>query len=613
MPLNEHPLIRRIADRKRAPRSWWYPRIEGLSASDEELVDTARTIRTGLFSLVAFALFCSFTLFGTPDSELVTTSARLKVPLTELEVSFLAFLALGPIVLIGLTLYLHLFVGHWIELHQRPVSRRAFLLELRSRSAGLLSHTLLYLLTPLVLLFFAWKALPRASGPVLSLIALAMLALLLMLGIRRCPPLYRRTANVWRWLALGLTSVALASLLAGWRPSRRIDLYGFDLEGKNLSRVYLKGSDLRLVRLNGADLSDAVLEGANLSGGLLEEARLDRAKVSGARLMHASLTAGSFEETDFRDAVLIKADLGRSELIESNFVDADLREARLRGVFVEHSKFDGADLSDADLSGALFFKTDFGTANLTSSRLRGALFLDCNLSRVRGLVARQLGGVTFASSELPAALAPHLGSMRRLEIPNDQDALSLRQLVTDHIPLPLDGRFEKIRTGPTELTRLIAAAIFARARDADFALFNSGSVRLDELIPAFTPIRGWHLYKTLPFENKIVVIDIATEQLEQVLEIGRKNSGTGSYLQTSENLEWNGAFWRIDGALIGHRDRYRVVTNDYLISGLEVGLDFLRPDAEGVTLVREEGDFRTAVFDFLRSRYSPTPETRRRP
>ena len=51
-------------------------------------------------------------------------------------------------------------------------------------------------------------------------------------------------------------------------------------------------------------------------------------------------------------------------------------------------------------------------------------------------------------------------------------------------PAPLDAREAVVRNGENDFTRLLTAALRADAPDADVALMNSGSIRLDDVLAA---------------------------------------------------------------------------------------------------------------------------------
>jgi 5'-nucleotidase/UDP-sugar diphosphatase len=165
--------------------------------------------------------------------------------------------------------------------------------------------------------------------------------------------------------------------------------------------------------------------------------------------------------------------------------------------------------------------------------------------------------------------------------------------------LPLDGLEASVRNHPTELTDLIATAMLEAAPDADLALFNSGSIRIDDVVPP-GPITQYDVIRMLPFGGKILTVDLPGDLLARVLSQGQTNRGTGGFLQTA-NVSWDDShnIWQVQGEPLNPNHTYRVAINDFLISGRETGLDYLTLDAPGVSLMAEGDDIRFAVIKEL--------------
>ena len=98
-----------------------------------------------------------------------------------------------------------------------------------------------------------------------------------------------------------------------------------------------------------------------------------------------------------------------------------------------------------------------------------------------------------------------------------------------------------MRNSPGELTDLIAASMLREVKAADAAIFNGGSVRIDDVVPA-GPIREYNIIRILPFGGKVLQATFDGSLLAQVLDMGVNNEGTGGYLQTAnvkrENNQW---------------------------------------------------------------------------
>ena len=175
----------------------------------------------------------------------------------------------------------------------------------------------------------------------------------------------------------------------------------------------------------------------------------------------------------------------------------------------------------------------------------------------------------------------------------------------------LDGREATVRNRPGRLTDLIAQAMARAAGPVQAVLFNGGSVRIDDVLPA-GPITEYDVIRVLPFGGKVVTAELDGELLVRVLDSGAGNQGLGGYLQVWGIQRTPGGEWRIAGQPITPKARYRVALTDFLLTGAEVNLGYLRRDHPQVHDIRELGDIRKAVMEELRRVYLPaTGEGRR--
>jgi 5'-nucleotidase len=162
------------------------------------------------------------------------------------------------------------------------------------------------------------------------------------------------------------------------------------------------------------------------------------------------------------------------------------------------------------------------------------------------------------------------------------------------IPRPLDGRESTVRNSPGELTDIIAASMLREVQGADVAIFNSGSVRIDDVVPA-GPIREYDIIRILPFGGKVLQATFDGSLLAQVLDTGVNNEGTGGYLQTAGVTRENNQ-WVIGTQPLNPTKRYVVAINDFLLTGGETNLGFLTRTNAHVHDVREFRDIRQAVI-----------------
>jgi hypothetical protein len=121
--------------------------------------ETTATITRTMLTLVGFALFCTLSLQA-PDLSLLIGTETLNVPLAG-PVSFQGFIVVGPIVLIALRVYLQIYVEHWcwLESIRRQDQVPAAIIEpLQASILKDFTAFVLYLLLPLTMVAFTWKA-----------------------------------------------------------------------------------------------------------------------------------------------------------------------------------------------------------------------------------------------------------------------------------------------------------------------------------------------------------------------------------------------------------------------------------------------------------------------
>jgi hypothetical protein len=269
---------------------------------------------------------------------------------------------LGPAVLIVLRVYLQIYVEHserWDRL-ARSMS------IMRAPTLGPLQHPLIryfgglifYLLLPLTMLLFAWKAAVfPAWGAGLLGVAAAVVASHLMLPLRKFS---------WPSKALLSTGAAIvvAALIVGVGPVRR----PFALFRANLSGQWLVEEDLR-----GANLSFANLTGANLLGANLSDAQLSAANLTNTNLVRADVSGAVLDNANLSNAALAYANLINANLINANLTAASLHGANLSGAsLLIYTKLTRADLTGANLTGANLLRADMNGADLSNADLSDA-------------------------------------------------------------------------------------------------------------------------------------------------------------------------------------------------------------------------------------------------
>jgi 2',3'-cyclic-nucleotide 2'-phosphodiesterase (5'-nucleotidase family) len=161
---------------------------------------------------------------------------------------------------------------------------------------------------------------------------------------------------------------------------------------------------------------------------------------------------------------------------------------------------------------------------------------------------------------------------------------------------PLDGTEASVRFKQTNLGSLIAQSMLAAAPRAVAAVFNSGSIRIDDMIEGV--MTQLDVIRTLPFGGKLCEVDLTGALLNQMLTAGNNIKGLGGYLQLSANVSFDGSNWQLNGTAIDLSKTYTIVSLEFLFSGAEKGLEFLNESNPGIKSLKrfnDPGDIRTDV------------------
>ena len=281
-----------------------------------------------MVTLVAYSLFCLLTL-GAPDQNLIAAGATIKIPIANTEVSYSAFLIVGPLISVGLLVYLHIFIGKSLDLRKIGYTNTLpYIFNMPEKTPKLLSHFLFYWLTPLVFITFIWKAWPKPNASTaLLFITWVTVTILLVTGLRRSKwpltntILQRTNISV---LVLFVPVVLLILIIYAGHNYRYLNLPSTNLSHLNLSAVRLKNANLSEANLSYASLNLAALQKANLWRANLKEADLNE-----TQLQSANLIATQLQGATLISAQLQKADLRFAELQNANLVNANLKMANL--------------------------------------------------------------------------------------------------------------------------------------------------------------------------------------------------------------------------------------------------------------------------------------------
>ncbi len=155
-----------------------------------------------------------------------------------------------------------------------------------------------------------------------------------------------------------------------------------------------------------------------------------------------------------------------------------------------------------------------------------------------------------------------------------------KALVT-HLKTPLDCREAFIRHQQAPVGQIVLSAMLAAAREQpECAVLNSGSIRVDDVL--IGPLTELDVVRMLSFGGGISEVDMRGRLLQQVLDAGLRNKGKGGYIQLA-HIERDEAAqqWLIRGKPLDSMRVYRVVLPDFLLTGQETNMGFLKAEPVG--------------------------------
>ena len=148
---------------------------------------------------------------------------------------------------------------------------------------------------------------------------------------------------------------------------------------------------------------------------------------------------------------------------------------------------------------------------------------------------------------------------------------------------PLDGREAYIRARQTNFTKLIVAAMEKAAPAADAVIINSGSIRVDDILQM--PVTQYDVIRSLPFGGSIMEVDMKGSLLIKILNAGKKNLGSGGFLQYSPSLTNSNTDWALKNIPVDVNKVYKIAVTDFLMTGGEANMDFLTKDNPDIVKV----------------------------
>jgi 2',3'-cyclic-nucleotide 2'-phosphodiesterase (5'-nucleotidase family) len=147
---------------------------------------------------------------------------------------------------------------------------------------------------------------------------------------------------------------------------------------------------------------------------------------------------------------------------------------------------------------------------------------------------------------------------------------------------PLDARdaFTRYQQAPVG-ARITEAMLAVAKQKPELALLNSGSIRVDDVLSG--TLTELDVVRMLPFGGSIQEVEMRGSLLRRVLDTGEQNRGTGGYLQLNGASRNAAGQWLVGAQPLDDQRIYRVVLPDFLLTGNEVNLAFLKtePAASG--------------------------------
>lgn len=186
--------------------------------------------------------------------------------------------------------------------------------------------------------------------------------------------------------------------------------------------------------------------------------------------------------------------------------------------------------------------------------------------------------------------------------------------VIKKLDAPIDATEQVVRYRPSIISTLVVDAIGAAAPDAQGALINCGSIRIDDVLE--DQITQYDIVRLLPYSGEVYEVDMTGKLLKQVVKIGRvDNLGIGGYL-AMDNITYNTATneTKIGGKVVEDTKVYRIALPAFLMTGGEQNLGFLTDKTEGVKKISKpteaatdyRRDLQLAVIDYLKK--NPIPK-----
>ena len=175
---------------------------------------------------------------------------------------------------------------------------------------------------------------------------------------------------------------------------------------------------------------------------------------------------------------------------------------------------------------------------------------------------------------------------------------------------PIDATEHVIRHRPSVIGNIVVQAIGAAYPDADAAIMNTGSMRLDDILSG--KITQYDIARLLPFGGDLTMVEMKGNLLLEILKTGTiTNVGNGGYFAL-DRLTYSGSDQgTINGKSIEKSSVYKIALPSFLLTGFESNLDYFTKKNSDVINITEaitdnQLDVRVAVIDWIKNNPIPT-------
>ncbi len=179
--------------------------------------------------------------------------------------------------------------------------------------------------------------------------------------------------------------------------------------------------------------------------------------------------------------------------------------------------------------------------------------------------------------------------------------------VLTNLSTPYDAREVILRNEPAAFCEMICKAMTKGTSLTHCSIMNSGSVRVDDILK--DKLSQYDILRSLPFGGGVIEVDMRGTLLNKILEAGWANKGAGGFLQWDKIVRDKDGKWFVGKELLDDKKTYHVAMNDFLLTGLESGLEFLKKGNPDILIYyppRKDdpddlrNDIRMIVIDYLK-------------